>query len=161
MYFGICNTSTIRNLKLNGKKMILIQCLNESEYLSSDLVIENIDEYSNVLRLNVEDSLYFDLENAKLLNEFIVNNDFDEVITCCGLGISRSPAIMICVSRILEVPIMEKLVIENYKYYNEYIVDAFERFPYETKECNDSIFVLREKHRGKDDKSLIKRFIID
>lgn len=107
--------------------------------------IENINDYQAVLRLNVADTNYFDLDNAKKLNDFIINNDFDEVITYCALGISRSPAIMICISKILKSPLMEKLIKENYKFYNKSIVNEFEKFPYQSKSFNDKHLSLRKK----------------
>lgn len=158
MYFGIYNCYAIKNLKLSGKKTILVRCLSESEYVSSPPIINNSDAYSNILKLNVNDTNVFDLNNAKLLNEFIMNNDFDEVITHCALGISRSPAVMICISKILQSKDMEQLIKENYRFYNKAIVETFENFSYQTKHINDTNFILRESYKPREeDKILIKK----
>lgn len=160
MYFGISNCESIKKVQLKGQKTILIECLSASEYLNME-PIPNIDEYSAILRLYVKDTDYFDLENAKMLNDFIVNNDFDEVIAYCALGISRSPAIMICVAKILQSQLMETTIKENYKFYNKYIVTEFEKHPYQYKNIIDNDFVLREFSKKGKRRVKIPSIIID
>lgn len=156
MYFGISNSYTIKNLKPRGNKPILILCLSESEYNNMSYLEELNDRYSNILNLNIEDNDKFDLFNVKLLNDFILENDFDEIITCCALGMSRSPAIMICISKILESPKIEEMVKENYKFYNKYIVNTFEQFPYTTKNIEDIEFILNLPKKSETNKQLIR-----
>lgn len=131
MYFGISNCYSIRNLKFKGKKPIVISCLSESEYL--DIGFDDFNDNVTMLKLNIIDTNDFNLKNVELLNEFILNNEFDEIITYCALGMSRSPAIMICISKILQSPLMEKTIKDKYNFYNKSIVDSFEKFPYKTK----------------------------
>lgn len=38
----------------------------------------------------------------KKINEFILNNDFDEILVHCTAGISRSPAVMSYIDLILD-----------------------------------------------------------
>lgn len=47
-------------------------------------------------------SVFFTTEMAKKLNQFILENDFDEIAIHCSAGISRSPAIGLCVAKILK-----------------------------------------------------------
>jgi protein-tyrosine phosphatase len=155
MYFQIANSYSIKNLKPRGNKPVLILCLSESEYNNLSYLEELNNSYSNILKLNIEDKENFDLSNAKLLNNFILENNFDEVITCCALGMSRSPAIMICISKILNCPKIEELVKENYKFYNKYIVNTFEQFPYITKNIENKEYILN-KQIIKTTKQLIK-----
>lgn len=70
------------------------------------------------------------------LNQIILRNDFDEVIIHCVLGISRSPVIMICISRILGSIEMKQIVRDNFFNYNRIIVTEFEKFNYIKKEVN-------------------------
>ena len=157
MYFGIYDSYTVKNLKLNGEKTILVRCLSKSEYSNKSTMIENSTDYSNILQLYINDNNSFNLDDAKLLNDFIINNDFDEVLTHCALGISRSPAIMICISKIINCPYIENTVKERYRFYNKAIVDTFENYNYETKVINETEFIFRDKYtQSKDSKKLIK-----
>jgi len=157
MYFGIYNSYAVRNLILNGKKTILIRCLSDSEYQDKSLTIQNIQDYSAILELNLEDKNFLDYKNRELLNNFIINNDFDEVITHCSLGLSRSPAIMICIAKILQSSEMEELVKENYKFYNRGIVNDFEKLTYKTKNIIEKNFILRDTYnKNENSKVLVK-----
>ena len=156
MYFSISNSYTIRNLKPRGNKPILVLCLSESEYNNLSYLEELNNSYSNILKLNIEDKDNFDLSNAELLNDFILENDFDEVVTCCALGMSRSPAIMICISKILNCSKIEELVKVNYKFYNKYIVNTFEQFPYTTKSIEDTECTLNLPKKDENNKQLIR-----
>ena len=157
MYYGIYNSHAVTNLKLRGQKTILIRCLSKHEYEDKSLDILNINDYVNVLNLEIEDKNFFDIKEAKLLNDFIINNDFDEVIAHCSLGLSRSPAIMICIAKILNNLELEQKIKQNYKFYNKGIVSDFEKFPYETKVILDKNFILIDTNIKKEDaKILIK-----
>ena len=89
----------------------------------------SINKYS----LKGNKSNLFNYEKALTLNNFILENDFDEVVVHCSLGISRSPAIMICVAKILNNLELENKIKEKYKYYNQYIVRIFQSFNYQIK----------------------------
>lgn len=167
MYFSICNDVNIRNHILKGKESILIRVLEPSyKTVGIPYKINNIAEYKAVLELYLEDTtanrkntnneFIFDNQKAKLLNDFILNNDFDEVVIHCSMGISRSPAIMICVAKILNNRKLENIVKEQYKFYNSYIVDTFENFAYSIKAINsiDKIegnILLQRHYEGVDD----------
>ena len=73
------------------------------------------------------------ISGVEKLNNFILENDFDEVITHCAFGLSRSPAIMICIAKILENKFFEDVVKEYFKAYNRYIVKKFEEYSYKVK----------------------------
>ena len=159
MYFGVSNCYSIRKLKFKGKKPIVISCLSNSEH--SDIGFDEFDDFVKTLKLDIKDTSDFDLKNAELLNEFILNNEFDEVITYCAIGMSRSPAIMICISKILQSPLMEKTIKDKYKFYNKSIVESFGEFPYKTKESNDTTVIYSDYNESnKDNKKLVKEINI-
>lgn len=141
MYFSICDDYSIRNYMLKGKNSLLIRIL-EPSYDTNGIPyqINNIEQYKNVLELYIYDTIdnynnqntkyIFNYEHAKILNDFIITNDFDEVVVHCSLGISRSPAIMICIAKILGNSELENIIKEKYKFYNLNIVDTFENYNY-------------------------------
>jgi len=143
MYFSICNDVNVRNYNLNGKRSILIRCL-EPDYLNSGIPynINNIDKYVDILELYIydyssevkENKFVFDIKKALLLNKFILSNDFDEIVVHCSMGISRSPAIMICIAKILNNKDLEDIIKDKYKFYNRDIVDFFEKSDYLKKD---------------------------
>ena len=161
MYFGIYNNYEIKNIKPKGKKTILIRCLSKSEYKNMDITLPNKNDYIKILTLNIEDSNEFDIDNAKILNEFIINNDFDEVISHCALGLSRSPAIMICISKILNYKELEEIIKENYKFYNKFIVNEFEKYPYKIKKINESNIIIETPKKEKQLAKVIDSIIIN
>ena len=154
MYFGIYNNHTIKNWIPKGKQPIIIGCLSKNEYQTSKIDIHHQTTKTKILLLDIEDKHYLTEENAQQLNNFIVNNEFDEIITFCALGISRSPAIMICISKIIKAPIIEKIIKENYKNYNKHIVKDFENYPYQTKTLNINTFtpenIIKQKEEDKE-----------
>jgi len=84
-----------------------------------------------------------------------LKKDYDEVVIHCSLGISRSPAIMICVAKILNNRELENIVKERYKFYNSYIVDTFEKTAYSIKmlDSNSTVDgnILCKNHDGEDE----------
>lgn len=154
MYFGIYDDYTIRKLELKGSKAILIRIL-EPSYLRNGIPyeIKNLDKYANVLELYFNDilipkfqrkSIFFSNEMAKKLNQFILDNDFDEIAIHCSAGISRSPAIGLCVAKILNSKDMEQQI-TNYTHFspNKQILDTFDSFDFICKNSsnnNDIIF---------------------
>lgn len=101
MYYGIYDEDTITKIKPLGKKPIVIRLLDKDK--------EPLENFDKVLKLFVADiNRELDLENiynekhAKMINDFILNNDFDEILVHCALGISRSPAVMAYIALILD-----------------------------------------------------------
>ena len=101
MYYGVYDEDTITKIKPLGKKPIVIRLLDKDK--------EPLENFDNVLKLFVADiNKELDLENiynekhAKMINDFILNNDFDEILVHCALGISRSPAVMAYIALILD-----------------------------------------------------------
>ena len=154
MYFGIYDNKTIRNLELKGSKAILIRIL-EPSYLKNGIPyeIKNLDEYYNVLELYFDDILvpklqrkfvFFSIEMAKKLNQFILDNDFDEIAIHCNAGISRSPAIGLCVAKILKSKDMEQQISNHIHFLpNNQILTTFDSFDLVCKNSsnnNDIIF---------------------
>lgn len=170
MYFSICNDVSIRNHNKKGDKAILIRILEPSYKLSGiPYKINNIDQYKDILELYIDDTVIgsdiinkenvFDYEKAKILNDFILKNNFDEVVVHCSLGISRSPAIMLCIAKILNNSELEKIIKEKYKFYNLYLVDIFIKSNYSIKKVDDNKIdgnILCEKNDSEVDFTLIK-----
>lgn len=141
MYIGIYDSKRVTNVSLKGNNSILIRILEPSGY-SNDLPIINYSSYQDILELYLPD--YIKKINTQELteifselNQFILDNDFDEIIIHCSLGISRSPAIMICIAKIINNLELEELIKDQYKFYNKFIVQRFENYPYLTKEIED------------------------
>ena len=101
MYYGIYDEYTITKIKPLGKKPIVIRLLDKDKE-----PLENFDKVLNLIVADINREL--DLENiynekhAKIINDFILNNDFDEILVHCALGISRSPAVMAYIALILD-----------------------------------------------------------
>ena len=101
MYYGIYDEDTITKIKPLGKKTIVIRLLDKDKE-----PLENFDKVLNLFVADINKEL--DLENiynekhAKMINDFILNNDFDEILVHCALGISRSPAVMAYIALILD-----------------------------------------------------------
>lgn len=138
MYFGIFDEETVTNLSLQGDRPILIRIFSPNTSIEEHTIIENKDDYIDILELYlkdyVEEPSSSELNDIfKKLNNFILNKDFDEVIVHCTMGISRSPAIMICIAKILQHKFFEEVIKEYFKAYNRYIVQKFEEYPYQVK----------------------------
>lgn len=105
MYYGIYDEDTITKIKPLGKKTIVIRLLDKDKE-----PLENFDKVLNLFVADINKEL--DLENiynekhAKMINDFILNNDFDEILIHCALGISRSPAVMAYIALILDDKMM-------------------------------------------------------
>lgn len=153
MYFGIYDNYTIRKLELKGEKPILIRIL-EPSYLKSKIPykIQNLDKYNNVLELYFDDilipkfqknSIFFSIEMAKELNRFILENDFDEIAIHCNAGISRSPAIGICVAKILNSEKMQQQI-SNYTHFfpNRQVLDVFNSFNFIRKNVSNNLPII-------------------
>lgn len=137
MYIGIFNEYNVTNINLKGKKTILIRILEPTGDKKTQ--IKNISNYIDVLELYLPDyvkkpNLNEIDETFNELNNFILDNDFDEIIIHCSLGLSRSPAIMLCIAKILNNKVLETIIKNNYKFYNKYILDAFMKYPYIVKD---------------------------
>lgn len=140
MNFGIYGESEINYIKPSGKKTVLIRIFCPTTKKIPEL--ETKDLYEDILTLNIED-LSEKLETPEFverlnkefnkLNHFILNNIFDEIIVHCAAGLSRSPAIMICISKILGNYEIEKIVKDNFPIYNKCIVKNFNNYNYKQK----------------------------
>lgn len=141
MYWGIYDDYTIRMLRPKGKKAILIRAL-EPSYKERGIPykIYALNQYIDVLELYFDDiweivsnEVYdryrlFNEDMAKELISFIKKNDFDEVNVHCGAGISRSSALMICISKIIDMPQIEKEIINSNRFIpNKLVLSVFDK----------------------------------
>lgn len=163
MYVGIFDNERVRNLKLKGKNKILIRIFDRDIYYVDKPNILNIDEYNDVLELYIKDLSKCDdtsylRDCFKELNNFILDNDFDEVIVHCTLGMSRSPAIMICIGYILNNMGLVDMISKKYRFYNKNIVNKFLEYNYIVKDNYDKevIFDGYEEKKKNNTKCLIK-----
>lgn len=143
-YFGIFDERRVSSIELNSSRSILVRILEPSG--DRKYFIKNISNYNNVLELYLPDYVNATKKEEldeifEKLNNFILDNDFDEVIVHCSLGISRSPAIMICIAKILDNVGLENFVKEKFRFYNRFIVDAFDRYEYNIKKIEDNKFI--------------------
>lgn len=148
MYYAIFDEQRVKNLKLRGTKTILIRILEPETIKPSK--IENIKDYVGILELHIKDYVS-NIEEKELdpifskLNKFILTNDFDEIIIHCSLGISRSPAIMMCISQILN---NKKLLLEiekKFPFYNKLIIKEFQSYPYKSKNMKNKTFIFEKE----------------
>lgn len=151
MYFGIFNDYNVTNVKLKGTNSLLIRILEPTGTKKNNII--NISEYKDVLELYLHDyvkkvNLNEIEEEFFELNNFILDNNFDEIIVHCSLGMSRSPAIMICIAKILKIEELENIIKNNYKFYNKYIVDSFTKYNFITKD-NSNIEIINEHYEDK------------
>lgn len=141
MYWGIYDDYTIRMLRPKGKKAILVRAL-EPSYKERDIPykIYALNQYIDVLELYFDDICevlsieannrftLFNEDMARELIEFIKRNDFDEVNVHCGAGISRSSALMICISKIIDMPQIEKEIINSNRFIpNKLVLSVFDK----------------------------------
>ena len=143
LYWGIYDDYTVRTLEPRGKNPILIRVL-ETSYKGNNIPyeIETINKYKNILELYFDDiSDYseryinkfslFNKDMAQELVKFINENIFDEVVVHCSAGISRSSAIMICISRILGLKTIEENIYKCGMFYpNTLVINEFSKIRY-------------------------------
>ena len=126
MYWGIYSSEHIQHLKLKGKRPILIRAL-EPLYKEGKIPYEipNINKYTDVLELYFDDItdervdkkfVLFNRDMSYKLIDFINKNEFDEIVVHCAMGISRSSALMICISKILNLPQIEEVIIKSNRF---------------------------------------------
>lgn len=147
LYWGIYDDYTVRKLEPRGNKPILIRILEPSYKRNNKIPykIETIDKYI-VLELYFDDIseyppekykdrfVLFDINMAKKLVSFIEKHDFDEIVVHCSQGISRSSAIMVCISRILNLPEIEKTIYKCGRFKpNNLILNEFSKIKYNKK----------------------------
>lgn len=146
MYLAIIDEQRIKSFKPSGDAPILIRIFNPNSDIKSFNDIEYIGCYKDVLSLFIKDITAVDNINLeddfKLLNKFILDNKFDEIVIHCNMGISRSPAIMICIAKMLNNYKLVEEIKNRYKFYNKYIVYQFDSFKYVSRDdiCDEFIF---------------------
>lgn len=150
MHFGIFDEERVRNLTLSGNRPILIRIFSPNTSKQEHTVITNKDSYIGILELYLKDYVENPKQNElkesfEKLNQFILENDFDEVIVHCSMGISRSPAIMICIAKMLNNSKLEEYIKRNFRLYNRIIVKELERFSYTVKDLKDETFLYDEQ----------------
>lgn len=165
MYFGIYDEFRVRNLSLRGKKAILIRIFAPNSCLKERYSISNLSDYEAILELDIFDYVKEpngnELEDVfTKLNNFILDNDFDEVVVHCSLGMSRSPAIMLCIARILKNTELENIIKEKFKFYNRFIVKEFENYSFTIKEIKDKEVIIDYPLKKNKSLTLSKRKII-
>lgn len=141
MYWGIYDDYTIRMLKPKGKRALLVRAL-EPSYLEKGIPykIYTLNQYVDVLELYfhdiseiVSDEFYnryrlFNEYMARELIDFIERNDFDEINIHCSAGISRSSALMICVSKIIGNEEIEQEIYKSSRFIpNQLVLSVFNR----------------------------------
>lgn len=139
MFFGVYGEEEIDHITLSGTKSILIR-------ISECSSLKTINLYKNILSLDIDDIVDSEkitkefkirlMDSFFKLNMFLLNNDFDEIIVHCAMGISRSPAIMICIARILACEELERIIKNKFKFYNQIIFDIFENYHFIKKDIN-------------------------
>jgi len=169
MYFGIYSQSEIETIKLKGQKTVLVRIFSDT--VKEKLQIKN-NLYKNIITLYIND-LKEDMETPEFveglnkcfrrLNDFILENDFDEIIVHCEAGLSRSPAIMICIARILNNSEIEEIIKNNFPIYNKCIVKNFENHNYKIKntKIENVFFTGHYVNLDEEDKVLIKKLFIN
>lgn len=148
IYFGIYDDYTIRSYKPKGTKPILIRVLDPS-YRTKECPynIQYINKYLAVLKLFFEDIserppkkyenrfITFNSEMAKEFYDFIMENEFDEIIIHCCDGASRSSALMICFSKIINRPDLEEFIRKSDRYYpNTLVIEEFTQLNFKPTE---------------------------
>lgn len=135
IYFGIYDEISVTKLSLKGKNSVLIRIFEPNSNNITHPLIINHSDYKDILEVFLFDYVTspksHELDTVfKKINNFVLTNNFDEIIIHCSLGLSRSPAIMICIAKILNNHSLEQTVKEKYKHYNKFIVKEFENYPY-------------------------------
>lgn len=160
MYWGVYDNYTIRTLIPKGKKAFLVRAL-EPSYKERGIPykIYTINQYENVLELYFDDIWevtsnraydrfnLFNEDMAKELINFINKNEFDEINVHCSAGISRSSALMICISKIINKPEIEEEIINCESFIpNKLVLNVFDNvFNKEFKDINDNNFINTNK----------------
>lgn len=161
MYFGIYDKETIKKIKPIGMKPILIRILEPN---SKNESFKNMKYYNNILNLYFKDDDSFTFDDLKKLNEFIIENDFDEFAIHCSLGISRSPAIGICVAKMLSNIEIEQIIL-NYDHFipNKHILFLLNNSVYSKKKVEEPVYFRNQDiyHFDKEEiDKILKKMII-
>lgn len=154
LYFSIMDEGSASEYNPIGERPILIRC-----YYNHLCKIEHIDKFIDVLELKFAEGTLEDIEknkdivfNEKMaieLNKFILKNDFDEIVIHCSAGAARSPAIGMCVARILGLKELEKTIVRSGGFIPDFItLFVFAKTNIMVKECfKDSDVIIRNPDR--------------
>ena len=159
MYWGIYDDYTIRTYKPKSNKAILIRAL-EPSYKDNGCPyrVKYLNNFQAVLELYFDDIrdaviidkykdrfTLFNTDMANKLYQFVINQDFDEVIIHCNAGISRSSALMICFSKIINRPDLENAIINCGMYLpNQLIIDEFNKLNIEHKDYTGTLTCTKD-----------------
>lgn len=142
MYWEIYDNYTIRSIKPKTDKSILIRIL-EPQYKNYGIPykIHSLDKYIDVLELYFDDIVeippeeyknrfvLFNNDMAKQLTDFIITHDFEEINVHCNGGQSRSAAIMICISKILDRKDIEESINKDSRFKpNKLVLNIFDDY---------------------------------
>lgn len=157
IYWGIYDDYSIRRYKPKTNKALLIRALEPSYKEYCPYKISKINEYKDVLELYFEDIRdvppeeykdrfkLFDKSMAQQLLDFINSNEIEEVIVHCSAGISRSSALMICISKILGRDDLEEQILNCGRYYpNEVVLEIFNSLDFEVKYTPGELVCTKE-----------------
>lgn len=170
MIFGIYDEYRIKDIIPKTHNTLLIRILEPSNIKEDNSDLRYANDYKKIIHLylydiyNVEDIIKkeFNQKNLKIINNIILENNYEEILIHCSLGISRSPAVMICISKIINNKKLEKFIKNNYSFYNQMIIEDFEQINTSNKICDDSDFIFRNDCLKKDkNKILTKKIYID
>ena len=129
-HWSIQDLYSVKNYKPKGSKVLLIRVLEPNYNTKNNSDLNYRDNYNSILELKFQDIreyppkeylnrfVLFDADMASFLIDFIKNNlDADEIVVHCSSGQSRSSALMIGISRLLNRQDIEE-EINNNNYYN-------------------------------------------
>ena len=169
MIFGIYDENRIKNIIPKTHNTLLIRILEPFNIKENDDDLKFKNDYRKIVHLylydtyNTSDILKqkFNKDNLNIIANIIYQNNYEEILIHCSLGISRSPAVIICISRLINNKELENFIKENYPFYNKMIINIFEQINI-SKKIYDSNFIFRDDCLKKDkNKNLTKKISIN
>lgn len=170
MIFGIYDENRIKDIIPKTHNTLLIRILEPFNIIENDNDLKYQNDYREIIHLYLYDTYStsdivkqeFNKRNLNIISNTILQNNYEEILVHCSLGISRSPAVIICISKIINNKKLENFIKENYVFYNKMIIDIFEQINISNKIYNHSEFIFRDDCLRKDkNKILTKKIDID